>query len=589
MKYKNNYTLDIEVAPDRTIFKNKKLDSEVEAFVYSVAIFDLSRDPIAERLDGFRRFLGFSDLFDTFIREDKKQRATYWFLVHNLGYDGIFIIYWALSMGLTEAGDEIKRNEFRVLQKQSTIYKIAINYRNVTFIFEDNYCKNPAKLQKLGELVGYQFTHKGKEDIDYLKPRSTFDVTPEELDYIIDDVASLALIHKKLNTNARLTIGSTAFNDFLTNRSPFKRNAEDDYKLIRWRYNQAFPNALNVKLFGDYYLGGMCDLIDAEPDHVYKTPIHCYDINSMYPFAMLGLMPMGEAMEEAYDPHKDYTRGTFRYFLKIRFHIETIKVNYYVAKHSRDMFDPHTDVIIPELLPIIKSCYTFRKFEVISVYKFASISNLFGPYVSTHYETKKTATDPINRTKAKLLLNSLYGKFAQRTDTYRIHYELIDGLLNTTTEKETIETKAYHPIAITITQKSRVLLFKTIHQLHEAGYKVYYTDTDSIKTDANPETFQKITGNLDQDRIGAWKYEGVATESVFIAPKKYLMMNGDDVIAVGMSGINKMDHDYRMADTTVKSEINIKNYRRGLTLTVGRKKRVKGGILILPTIYTIEN
>ena len=616
---KHKYTFDIEVAPDREVLMSNEdgyqvnildpvtlekmrvndntvvVNKDAKAFVYSVATFNRDFDPITEQDKGYEQWHSFKGFFDGMKAKDTDSKKSFHFLVHNLGYDGNFIIYWALSNELTQvpAKDTLENYQFSVLQKAGTIYLIRLIYKGTKFVFEDTYSKAPYKLQKLGEIVGYPFKHKGVDDsFDYLKPRNTYDLTKEEEEYIIDDVCALALVADKLYTGMYLTIGATAWNDFISN-ADFTKDAANS-RLKKWRWSNRFPNVVSESIMGHQYIGGFCDLIDAEPDKVYEKQIHMYDINSMYPYVMIGdkgAMPSGNPFEEEYVEGKDYTKDPlYAYFFEIEFQIRYSYINYYIAKHPRTLYETHTDVIIPQLVSILKRCYDFRHFKITKVYRYRKAYGVYTEYVKRHYPEKAYASDEVTRTLAKLLLNNLYGKTAQKrlskSTFYRINSE---GVLTTTHHDEEINTNAYHPHALTITQRARVLLFMVIFILQDAGYKVYYVDTDSIKTDADPDTFQALIGRLDPIKLGYWKYEGVASKSVFLCAKKYLMIaDNGKVIAKGMSGINKADANRKLPQTIVAEDLTIDNYRRGIAVTVNRRLNVVNGLLLVPRKYVIH-
>ncbi len=143
---------------------------------------------------------------------------------------------------------------------------------------------------------------------------------------------------------------------------------------------------------------------------------------------------------------------------------------------------------------------------------------IFGEYVARFYALKKTAGEPM-RTIAKLLLNTLYGKFGQKPErkwyeTYEIAEEGAYPLISPRTGLPTgfCELKgmsrASHllpHIASAVTAKAR------LHLTRQLNEQTYYCDTDSIFT---TDTMQ------DSKELGEWGYLGSGAAE-FYQPKLY--------------------------------------------------------------------
>lgn len=149
-------------------------------------------------------------------------------------------------------------------------------------------------------------------------------------------------------------------------------------------------------------------------------------------------------------------------------------------------------------------------------------------YVDALYEKKRTATNSFERMTAKLLLNSLYGKFAEKA--------LKMGLtVNSDRDTDDLEmlfpgchvtrrlAKVAHchvPLAAHITAYARAALYRHMRKCGE----VHYCDTDGFST-----TDELPTG----DELGALKLEHRIERGHFIAPKVYRI--NDKVRAKGFS------------------------------------------------------
>lgn len=164
-------------------------------------------------------------------------------------------------------------------------------------------------------------------------------------------------------------------------------------------------------------------------------------------------------------------------------------------------------------------------------WKFRSIKGLFTEYIDKWITRKNEATLSGNkgqRTLAKLMLNSLYGKFATKLEVQsKIPYlgedETIHYKFSEKEEKEGI----YIPIAAFITAYAREKTIRTsqaikTYSIEKYGKDMYiYSDTDSIKTLLPIEELYKFC-EIDDIKLGAWKNEGIATRGKWVRQKCYL-------------------------------------------------------------------
>lgn len=132
------------------------------------------------------------------------------------------------------------------------------------------------------------------------------------------------------------------------------------------------------------------------------------------------------------------------------------------------------------------------------------------------------------RTLAKLMLNSLYGKFATSLEVQsKIPYmgddEIVHYRLSEKQEKEGI----YLPIGAFITAYAREKTIRTSQAIKDYSISKYgkdmyiYSDTDSIHTTLPIEEL-KLFCDIDDVKLGYWKNEGFATKGKFIRQKCYL-------------------------------------------------------------------
>ncbi|GAG79820.1 unnamed protein product, partial [marine sediment metagenome] len=141
------------------------------------------------------------------------------------------------------------------------------------------------------------------------------------------------------------------------------------------------------------------------------------------------------------------------------------------------------------------------KIEPSKTYDFKT-DNIFKEYVATFYKLKNDSkSKSASYVLAKHLLNNLYGKFAQHQESSMIVKTVSEKELNEIKDniEEIIdpdynmyrvksESKGNHfipQISVHVTALAMLKLFRTLKEIHDKDYKVFYCDTDSIATDYN--------------------------------------------------------------------------------------------------------
>lgn len=182
-------------------------------------------------------------------------------------------------------------------------------------------------------------------------------------------------------------------------------------------------------------------------------------------------------------------------------------------------------------------------------------TNIFIDYVSMLYEIRKTYSkkDPMNLI-AKLLLNSLYGKFGMDDlfstfdllDNENFNSILTDDKVNVldiipisddikmveSISVKKVDNNLINPekqvhntsiaIAAAVTAYARMYMANVMLEIEELGINIYYKDTDSLYTDKPiPEHLISST------KLGLFKLEYQCNNAIFLAPKVYCV-NGID-------------------------------------------------------------
>lgn len=129
---------------------------------------------------------------------------------------------------------------------------------------------------------------------------------------------------------------------------------------------------------------------------------------------------------------------------------------------------------------------------------------------------------------AKLMLNSLYGKFATSLNAQsKIPYLDEEGIVKYYLSEKETKDGIYLPVACFITAYAREKTIRTSQAIKDYSIKkyekdlYYYSDTDSIHTGLSIDEL-KLFCNIDDVRLGAWKCEGQFVKAKFIRQKCYL-------------------------------------------------------------------
>lgn len=345
------------------------------------------------------------------------------------------------------------------------------------------------------------------------------------------------------------------------------------------------------------YTGGATEMYIPYGENLYH-----YDINSLYPTSMFRFdMPIGN-IKQFTGNILDIMDNPFGFFkckitspeflnnpiLQIRYNDRTISP---LGTFTGWFFSE-------ELFNSLKYGYTF---EIIEGYLFER-NNIFKDYVSVLHQIKQS-TDKSNPMYliAKLLLNSLYGKFGM-TDDLANHVvidsnkldEIIDS--NNKTKITTIELDedlflvSYHDVdddkfiddytsfdisvgvASAITAYSRVIMtqFKNL-----PDNKMFYTDTDSAVME------KPLDDYLVGKHLGQMVLEKEYVEFVALAPKVYggILNNGKIITKVkGFKNSITFDNLKSLLEENKSLELNQTKWFRFID---------KGSITIKSQIYTL--
>ena len=266
------------------------------------------------------------------------------------------------------------------------------------------------------------------------------------------------------------------------------------------------------------------------------------DVNSLYPSVMFEKdLPYGEPVffEGKYKPDSIYELYIQQFSCSFKLKegkIPTIQIKNSFRFIGNEYLESSEGEIVTLTLTNVDLKLFLENYEVSFLeyhcgWKFKNIQNLFKEYIDKWIKVKIKSTKEKNkgmRTLAKLMLNSLYGKFATSLNVKsKIPYLDEEGIVKYKFSEEEQKDGIYLPVACFITAYAREKTIRTSQAIKDYSIKkygtdlYYYSDTDSIHTGLSIEELEKFC-DIDDVRLGAWKCEGNFVKAKFIRQKCYL-------------------------------------------------------------------
>lgn len=533
------------------------------------------------------------DFFMDFISKKNKNYIIYF---HNLKFDGEFIFNYLLNNGYRYIKNKSERSDktfTTLISDMGQFYSIEIYFEtqnkrkiNKVTIYDSlkvlNFSVSEiARSFNLGEIKG---------EIDYKLNRPIgHQLTEEEIEYLRKDVVIMAKALYIMHTQklTKMTIGSNALTQYKNINLNFKNYFPvlhfDIDKEIRRSYKGGFTY-LNPK-----YKGVM----------IYDGSV--YDANSLYPSIMYyNYLPFGDPVyfEGSYETDRLYPLyvQTLTCCFKLKKNkIPSIQIKNNLSFVPNEYIESSDDDLVTLTLTCIDLDLFFEQYDVYDItyhsgWKFKQLRGLFKQYVDQYTEMKTNAKKEQNSALyiiAKLMLNSLYGKFGS-SPIVRGKYPVLsdDGSIKYKLTEKEIKDPVYIAIASFITSYARQKTILTSQKIRDYSLEKYnedyyvYSDTDSIHLiNLSFEELKEII-DIDEYKLGAWKHEGDFEKAKFLRQKCYVekMKNKKD-ISVTVAGLPKK----------LGYKLNFDNFNENFT-TDGKLafKHVKGGVVLIDTTFTIK-
>lgn len=499
---------------------------------------------------------------------------------HHLEFDGAFIMDWLERNGWTwveTRQDATEMSYTTVISDSNQVYCIELFFTELFRVKIYNSLKIiPLSVENIAKSYDLPIR---KGSIDYELPRPAgYEPTQEELAYVQNDTEIVAralkiFLDQGLN---KMTAGSNALSNFrkgIGNKYKFRRI----YPLLDKEQDTFLRRA---------YRGGFTYV---SPDWAGKVVGNgcVYDVNSMYPSVMRNeMMPYGSPTWFQGTPPDIpalplwVAQVTCAFKLK-EGHIPCIQLKGNMRFGQTEyIVDSHGQTTIT--VTNVDWALMQKQYHVYNVrweggYLFKAANFRFRRYIDEWIGVKNQATIDGNaglRNIAKLMLNSLYGKFATRMEMVCRRPMIINDVLRYVDLPPEEREPVYLPVGIYTTSYARARMVRAA----QANYdRFLYADTDSLHLLGSdvPAAIK-----VDDVELGAWKHESDFYQAKYLRQKCYIEYEvGKDEPTVRVAGMPKAVHD----------QVTLDNFNLGATYT-GKlyTHRVSGGIVLKADTMTLK-
>ena len=496
------------------------------------------------------------------------------FYFHNLKFDGSFILSYLLKNNYTYVKDKkINKNQFTTLiSDRGVFYSIKICFSNgCTITILDSLKILPFKVSQISK--AFNLTDE-KLEIDYKKTRPiNYQLTLAEIKYLKNDTVIVGKALKILFEQGlkKMTQGS---------------NALADYKMIlgKKQFKRYFPPPYYHEDVKKAYKGGYTYLNPKYKERIVGKGV-VLDVNSLYPSVMYkNELPYGEPIyfEGKYKPDNKFSlyvqRFTCHFELK-KGYLPTIQIKnsfrYVGTEYLTDSKDEDVTLTLTNIdMDLFFTHYNVYNIQFHDGYKFKSTNQLFTDYIDKWIEIKITSEKEGNssmRTLAKLMLNSLYGKFGTNPRVQSKFPYLEEDIVKYHLHEEEFKKPLYIPVAAFVTAHARYITISSAQKNYD---RFIYADTDSLHLEG--EHLPDL--NISSYDLGAWKVESIFTKAKFIRAKTYIEQINNE-LKVTVAGMPTSCHEFVTFDN-----FNVGQSYGGKL----RSKVVNGGTVLLDTLFTIN-
>lgn len=288
------------------------------------------------------------------------------------------------------------------------------------------------------------------------------------------------------------------------------------------------------------YRGGITLCNEYKQGRLITDKIYRYDVNSMYPAQMHKMYDLiGRPKSMTVEKYKQLkNKNSYCTILEIDNLRGTVKQNMvgvwydtvnkcYTENPEINEQDKTLFIFIDEFKEYLNwytLTYNIKRVIVIKKQKIDGYKN----FIDKYYKMKNDAKRENNKVKqqfAKLILNSCYGKLAERPERIQTHRELTEqDYVHLVNDGITTDTQSIMSViqGALITSMARTSLLEYIRAMCPNVKRDFiYCDTDSVHTLTNFD-------GTDEYELGAMKLEFIADGGKFLAPKTYFEWSQKD-------------------------------------------------------------
>lgn len=527
---------------------------------------------------------------------------------HNGGkFDFIFVIKWLKKHAEVVFGDEVEKPIYNKLyfsvvwsdtfRKVSIIKyvkegerkrRILLELRDSYLIFKESVKSLAQTLQKTGIEIAKGDTTEATKLVEQGQTTKEIENNKELIEYVVNDslivcqMFELMVDYFPKSSVLPNTIASWAKSAFLANKSSTTENATNNFRIRYMRLTKERQQDINA-IFENWYVGGLSSLNERFQFKTIKN-VWLEDVVSQYPHKMKDWkFPIGEYKEITNEFEWNLYYQQNKQAIENRDIVVFINYKYYNIKQNKNVpnflknFHVQTSIKEGRYLKYqsflneldLKECYftvtmyellcKYERREFVNAYVYENTTYLFEEHVSTFYNMKNKAKQDKEVAKekyAKLMLNSVYGKFGEKgLRMQQVFQEILDlmnkdkivevkgerviddlGMINIV--KEGNSDFSYFQVASYITSLARYWLLKRWHEIISLGGVVYYSDTDSNFFSLPDDKLQQLSFG---SNLGDWELNKEMYDNFYIlAPKTYVAFNKKkEIMKLACKGVDK--------------------------------------------------
>ena len=549
---KNHWTADFETTTDL---------NDCRVWAFSVC-----------NIEDYNKFCwgsSIDDFFDWIMEYDGNLKLFY----HNLKFDAQFLLSYLFSHSfewIDSSKEKPRDNTFTTLiGDMGEFYSIKVYFKvkghhthKVEFYDSLKIFPN-FSVERVAEGFGLPIR---KLKIDYRKERPIgYQLTQDEIDYIRNDVEIMAraLNHMFVQGHTKMTIASDAMSDFKHRivgfRKKFPKLSPEQDAGIRKAYRGGFT-WVNEKWQGKPFGRGLV-----------------LDVNSLYPSTLKLPMPYGKAVFYEGEYKQDDLYPLYVQCFRCSFKIKPDKIPMIQLKHNTNFMNneyvksTNGEIVTLTLtkpdFELFKDQYDFTNVTYVCGWKFKSAVGYFDDYIDYWTDQKIKAGKEGNapqRQIAKLMLNSLYGRFAiSGKSRQKAPYLASDGVVRYYYLPEEERETCYIPVGCFVTSYGRNITVRSAQAIRDYTEKKYgidkmaYCDTDSCHADLSEEDLEELKDiiHIDPYKLGYWSVDVPEfTRALYIRQKCYIE-EIDGKVHVTVAGLPKY----------LAPLVNFDNFKRGFS------------------------